>query len=362
MNKTIAILAGDGIGPEIMNSAIKVLKVIEKKFKHKFNCIHADIGGAAYDKYGEHCPKQTLEVCQNADAILFGSVGGPVAEQHLSKWQNCETNSILKLRKLLNLNINIRPIKIYPNLVTNSPLKNNLLINKPVDISIFRELTGGIYFGEHKNNMQQNKRVASDECVYNEAQICNIVRSAFESALLRNNKLCSVDKANVLATSKLWREIVNEISLEYPDVAVTHMLVDNCAMQLIINPSQFDVIVTENMFGDIISDLAAAIPGSIGLLPSASLNDTNKGLFEPSGGSAPEIAGKNIANPIAQILSLSLLLRYSFKLEVEATAIEDAVKKTLDKGILTKDLAIDDLFVTTNEFTEAVINNILGRY
>ncbi|MFA6058622.1 MAG: 3-isopropylmalate dehydrogenase [Taibaiella sp.] len=359
MDKTIVILAGDGIGNEVMQESLRVLDAIQEKFNHHFIYKEALIGGAAYDQYKSHCPSETITVCEQADAILFGSVGGPINAQHLDKWKNCEVNSILKLRKHFDLTINIRPVQVHPLLAALCPLKPEI-IGEGIDIVIFRELTGGIYFGHHEQRLENNLRIAQDECVYAENQIIPIVHSAFKAAQLRNKQLCSVDKANVLSTSKLWREIVNEIAKDYRDVKITHMLVDNCAMQMVINPRQFDVIVTENMFGDIISDLAAALPGSLGLIPSASLNAQNKGLYEPSGGSAPDIAGLGIANPCAQILSIALMLRYSFGLNQEAVLIENAVKNTLAQGIMTIDLSRDkNNIISTANFVDAVIEHII---
>jgi 3-isopropylmalate dehydrogenase len=358
VDKKIAVLAGDGIGPEVMSESLRVLDAIAEKFHHHFTYQHALIGGAAYEQFQSHCPEATLNTCAHADAILFGSVGGPITAQHEDKWKNCETNSILKLRKQFNLNINIRPIQVYPQLANNCPLKPDV-IGDGIDIVIFRELNGGIYFGHHEQTLENNQRRALDECVYHENQITPIIHAAFKAAQLRNKNLCSVDKANVLATSKLWREIANEIAPQYPDVTLTHMLVDNCAMQMVINPRQFDVIVTENMFGDIISDLAAALPGSLGLIPSASLNAAQLGLYEPSGGSAPDIAGLGIANPCAQILSAAMMLRYSFGLDAEAICIENAVKNSLARGIMTRDIIKDkNLGVSTAAFVDAVITDI----
>lgn len=340
MHKKIAILPGDGIGAEVMQQAQRVLNTIAKKYHHTFEYSEGVIGGQAYERYESHCPTQTLEICQEADAILFGSVGGPADQQHLAKWKNCETNSILKLRQHFNFTINIRPIRVYPALAKSCPLKPEV-IKEGIDCIIFRELTGGIYFGEHTQFIKHNQRVARDECVYDENQIQHIAHAAFQTAEMRKKRICSVDKANVLATSKLWREIINEVAQHYPKVALTHMLVDNCAMQMIINPHQFDVIVTENMFGDIISDLAAALPGSLGVIPSASLNTQQQGLYEPAGGSAPDIAGKGIANPAAQILSAAMMLRYSFDMHEEASLIEEAVKDTITRRVMTMDLIKD---------------------
>tara|TARA_R110000868_G_scaffold144960_4_gene364533 strand:- start:51812 stop:52909 length:1098 start_codon:yes stop_codon:yes gene_type:complete len=358
MKKKIAVLAGDGIGPEVMAHTLRVLACVATQFKHQFEFIEAKIGGQAYESCQSHCPDETLQICQSADAILFGSVGGPVAEQHLEKWINCETNSILKLRQHFDLSINIRPICVYPELECYCPLQNNGAIDH-INFIIFRELTGGIYFGEHKQFLINGQRFASDESVYDEAKIKQIAHAAFKTAVTRRRKICSVDKANVLATSKLWRAIMNEVSLDYPEVELTHMLVDNCAMQIIVNPQQFDVLVTENMFGDIISDLAAVLPGSLGLIPSASTSLSGLGLYEPSGGSAPDIAGKDIANPCAQLLSAAMMLRHSFKMPTEAKVIEDAIKFTIAKGMVTPDIAIDKVTsCSTTEFIDCLIDHI----
>ncbi len=355
MKKKIATLAGDGIGPEVMQQALRVLDAVAARFNHQFEYLSAVVGGSAYEKFNSHCPEETLQVCKKADAILFGSVGGPANEQHLPKWKNCEAASILQLRKQFAFNINIRPIHIFPSLTSISPLKNEL-IDKGVDILIFRELCGDIYFGKHEMIEENKLRTAKDEAVYNEEQIHCIAIAAFEAAKLRGKKVVSVDKANVLATSKLWREIVVEIAKQYPEIELSHMLVDNCAMQLVLNPMQFDVILTANLFGDILSDLAAALTGSVGLTASASLNAQGFGLYEPSGGSAPDIAGKNIANPVAQILSAALLLHHSFGMVAEAQAIQDAVKQTLQAGIFTKDLVRgNQSAVSTIEFTHHII-------
>ena len=354
MQKIIAVLAGDGIGQEVMPQAVKILNIIANKYHHQFIIQGGYIGGAAYEKMGAHFPEETKVLCQNADAILFGSVGGPTQDAQLPKWKDCEKNSILALRKTFKLHANIRPARIYQELLAICPLKESLIANG-LEFIIVRELVGDIYFGEHRQWLQDNKRHASDIAEYNEDQIAAVTHCAFQLAKNRRQKLTSVDKANVLDTSKLWREIVSEIAKEYPTVRLEHMLVDNCAMQLIINPVQFDVIVTANLFGDILSDAAAALPGSLGLMPSASLNEKGFGLYEPSGGSAPDIAGKNIANPIAQILSAALMLRYSFELHQEADAIERAVSEALKAGFRTKDIAEAGApYVGTKEITEAI--------
>ncbi len=358
MKKTIAVLSGDGIGPEVMRESLKILDSVAAQFGHQFEYSEAKIGGAAYDEYKTHCPDQTLEICKKSDAILFGSVGGPVSEQHLAKWQNCEANSILKLRQYFQFNINVRPIQVYKDLTALSPLKKEI-IAAGIDILIFRELNGDIYFGKHELTEKANQRFAIDEATYSEDQIRSIAHAAFHAAKHRKKQVISVDKANVLATSKLWRQVITEISHEYPDIELKHMLVDNCAMQLILNPNQFDVIVTSNMFGDILSDLAASLPGSVGLIPSASINHHGFALYEPSGGSAPDIAGLNIANPVAQILSIAMMLRYSFSLEKEAHVIEQAIQKTLTQGIKTKDISRNtEGAVSTSRFVDAVELNV----
>jgi 3-isopropylmalate dehydrogenase len=358
MHKKIAVLAGDGIGPEVMQQTLRVLDCIAEQFNHRFEYLIADIGGAAYAKCQQHCPPDTLAVCQQADAVLFGSVGGPVAEQHLPMWQHCEANSILQLRKHFGFCINLRPINIYPELRALTPLNERVILGG-VDILILRELCGDLYFGKHELATVDGKQVARDEAIYDEEQIATIAHAAFQSAKQRKGRLVSVDKANVLATSKLWRQIMTEVGRQYPQVTLTHMLVDNCAMQLVIDPCQFDVIVAPNMFGDILSDLAAALPGSLGLIPSASMTVAGFGLYEPSGGSAPDIAGREIANPVAQILSATLMLRHSFALSTEAGLIEHAVRQTIACGKVTRDMQrIDAPALTTSQFTDAVIERL----
>ncbi len=357
MKKTIAILAGDGIGPEVMQQTLRVLDQIAAQFQHQFTYMPALVGGAAYVAHGEHCPDSTIAVCQRADAVLFGSVGGPVHEQHLPQWQNCETNSILCLRKHFCFNINLRPVRIYPSLAALSPLRS-AVIGEHTDIALFRELCGDIYFGKHQQYQDAQGRVASDEAIYHADQISVIAHAAFQAAQHRRQHVISVDKANVLATSKLWREVVEEVSRDYPQIKLSHMLVDNCAMQLILNPQQFDVILTPNLFGDILSDLAAALPGSLGLIPSASFSANGLALYEPAGGSAPELAGKNVANPIAQLLSMAMLLRYSFGLHQEANQVEQAIAATIAEGFRTADIAGNGPAVSTTAFTDAVLNSL----
>lgn len=337
MEKCLAILPGDGIGPEVMAEALKSLEAVSKRFRHTFRFKPALVGGAAFDQYGRHLPEETLAICKQTDAILFGSVGGPINESHLDKWKNCELNALLGIRKAFHFGVNLRPARVYPQLKEICPLRTEV-ISAGVDMLIVRELLGGIYFGRKENLIESGKRVALDECRYDEQTITTVARFAFGAAQQRRKKLTSVDKANILHCSKLWRTVVAEVSRDYPDVKLENMLVDNCAMQIIKNPAQFDVVLTENMFGDILSDAAAVLPGSLGLTPSASLNSQGFGLYEPSGGSAPDISGKGIANPIAEILSVAMLLRYSFGLSTEAAAIENAVDLALDQGIRTADI------------------------
>lgn len=359
MDARVAVLAGDGIGPEIVNAALDVLRAVEKRFGHRFECVSALIGGAAYDEFGEHCPVETLEVCRSAQAILFGSVGGPVEAQSEPKWKGCEAKSILALRKTFSFYANLRPVRVLPDLAHLSPLRPEIIADG-VDILFVRELLGDIYFGAHETQRGAGKRSARDVAEYDEEQIAAVARVAFAAARGRRKKLSSVDKANVLDTSKLWREVVSEVATEFPDVALEHVLVDNCAMQLIRRPSDFDVVLTPNMFGDILSDEAAVLPGSLGLLPSASLSDSGFGLYEPSGGSAQDIAGRGTANPVGQILSLALMLRHSFKLEREACAIERSVEQVLREGSRTRDLVADSRSaVDTGEFGNRVVANLV---
>ncbi|PMP70671.1 MAG: 3-isopropylmalate dehydrogenase, partial [Calditerrivibrio nitroreducens] len=304
----VAVLPGDGIGPEVMAQAMKIIKKIEKKYSVKFDCKFSEVGGIAIDNYGEPLPHNTLKLCEESDAILFGSVGGP-------KWENLppekqpERGALLPLRKHFNLFVNIRPVKVYPALKESCSLKDKF-IQQGLDIVILRELTGGIYFGQPKY-ISEDRTYAVDTMKYTVQEIKRIAKVAFETARLRKKTVTSVDKANVLMTSVLWRETVTKLwEKDYPDIKLNHMYVDNAAMQLVRNPSQFDVILTENMFGDILSDEAAMLTGSLGMLPSASLNEKGFGLYEPIGGTAPDIAGQNIANPTAQILSAALMLRY----------------------------------------------------
>jgi len=356
--KNIAVLAGDGIGPEVMAEALKVLVKIQELYGHEFTFTEAKVGGAAWEvETPTHLPAETLDVCQKSDGILFGSVGGPVSEQNLPKWKDCEKLALLGLRKHFNLAVNLRPSRIYPFLAHLCPLKASI-IGKGVDILVVRELVGGIYFGEHRR--EGNK--AFDVMEYDVDGIRKPLVFAFNAALSRSKKVTVVDKANVLETSRLWREVAREVCLEYPSVQMDFMYVDNAAMQLVQNPADFDVIVTGNMFGDILSDIASVLPGSLGLMPSASLGDRVH-MFEPSGGSAPDIAGQGKANPVAQILSGAMLLRYSFQLEAEAAAIEAAVAEVLESGRLTADLMERDQrheAISTSTLGDAVVSALKG--
>lgn len=335
--KKIAVIAGDGIGPEVVAEAEKVLRKTEEVFGYKFETEHGLFGGIAIDRKGTPLPQDTLEICKKADAVLLGAVGGPKWDSN-PKELRPETG-LLGIRKALGLFSNIRPASIFDCLKDASTLKPEVLDG--TDLIVVRELTGGIYFGEKFRRDGANGQEAVDTCVYNVMEVERIVRQAFEIARGRRKKLTSVDKANVLETSRLWRETVIRIAPDYPDVELEHVLVDNCAMQLLRRPSSFDVIVTENMFGDILSDEAAMLTGSIGMLSSASLGEGSFGLYEPVHGSAPDIAGQGIANPIATILSVALMFRLTFGYNDAAEAIERAVKEVLDAGHRTGDIAVD---------------------
>ena len=331
MVKNIAVIRGDGIGPEIVGEAIKVLDRIGELYGHTFNYTEADMGGCAIDKYGDPLPESELKKCTDSDSVLLGAVGG-------DKWNDVPGNmrpekGLLRLRSGMGVYSNNRPAKIWKQLSEASPLKKSIVENG-IDFIIVRELIGGIYFGEHKTE----NGVATDVLKYSEEEICRIGRIGFETAMKRNKKLCSVEKSNVLDSSRLWKKVMHSLADEYPEVELSDMLVDNCAMQIVKNPSQFDVIVTENMFGDILSDEASMITGSIGMIPSSSLGATKCGLYEPIHGSAPDIAGKDIANPIGTILSAAMMLRFSFDMGDEADAIEKAVSKFLDEGYRTADI------------------------
>ncbi|MCD6440858.1 MAG: 3-isopropylmalate dehydrogenase [Candidatus Marinimicrobia bacterium] len=336
--KKIAVLPGDGIGPEVMQEALKVLTAVQEKYKLKFDYTHALVGGGGWEKYQCHLPEETLQICRESDAILFGSVGGPVREQNTAKWRGVEVNSLLGLRKEFELYANLRPARLYSSLAYASPLRADIA-EKGFDILVVRELTGGIYFGKPKGKSgDSDEEYAFDTMVYARHEIARIARVAFEIARKRRNKVTSIDKANVLTTMVFWREVVEETVKDYPDVEYEPMYVDNAAMQLTRNPQQFDVMLCGNMFGDILSDEAAALTGSLGMLPSASIADGSFGMYEPGGGSAPDIAGKGVANPIAQILSAAMMLRYSFNMSAAADDIERAVETVLDDGYRTSDI------------------------
>ncbi|WP_300752418.1 3-isopropylmalate dehydrogenase [uncultured Brachyspira sp.] len=335
MEKNIVVIKGDGVGPEIVDKAIDVLNKIAEKYSHKFNLEYIDMGGCSIDKYGVPLTDENLEKCIKSDSVLLGSVGDP-------KWdkvapENRPERGLLKLRKGMGLYANIRPIKILKSLEYASPLKESIC-KDVIDFVIVRELTGGVYFGEHKFEVVNGIRQATDLMVYKEDEILRIGKVAFDLARSLKRPLTSVDKANVLHTSKLWREVMNNLAKEYSDVKYNDMYVDNAAMQIASNPSQFGIIVTENMFGDILSDEASVISGSIGMAPSASLSDGTVGMYEPIHGSAPDIAGKDLVNPIGTILSLAMMFRYSFKMENEAEDIEKAVYKAIDEGYRTADI------------------------
>lgn len=358
--KRIAVLPGDGIGPEIMQEAVKVLTAVSQKFSFEMKFTTADVGGCAIDHHGHALPQQTLKLCEESDAILFGAVGGPRWE-NLPPEQQPERAALLPLRKHFGLFCNLRPARIFPSLMAASPLRADI-VGDGFDILCVRELTGDIYFGQPKGREGSGPtEKAYDTMVYTRAEIERIARMAFDAARKRRKKVTSVDKANVLTTMVFWREVVRNISKEYNDVALDHIYVDNATMQLMRNPHRFDVLLCGNMFGDIISDQCAMLTGSMGLLASASLNEKKFGLYEPAGGSAPDIAGKGIANPLAQILSAAMMLRYSFDHFEAAAAIETAVSDVLADGIYTPDIAIDkNKAVNTKTMGDAIATRILN--
>lgn len=338
MKKKIAVIHGDGIGPEIMEQALKVLDAVAKKYGHKFTYLDVPVGGNAYDTFGDPLPKSSLNDCLEASAVLLSAVGGP-------KWDNIAPEKrpeqgLLRLRSGMEVFANIRPTKMYRELAEASPLKTGI-VERGIDFVVVRELIGGIYFGEHETREVCGEDYASDIMGYSVHEIERIAHVAFATAKNRRKRVCSVDKANVLDSSKLWRRVVNTVAKQYPDVELSHMYVDNCAMQIVRDPSQFDVILTENLFGDILSDEASMITGSIGMIPSASLGESEKGLYEPIHGSAPDIAGLDKANPSGMILAVAMMLRHSFNLEVEAQDIENAVSAVLKSGCRTADTVSD---------------------
>jgi len=359
MTKTIAILPGDGIGSEIVAEAIKVLETLQNAFGLDIQLEQALVGGAAIDATGHPLPPATLELAKKSDAVLLGAVGGP-------KWESLDISirpekGLLGLRSGLELFANLRPALLFPELANASTLKPEVV--EGLDILIVRELTGGIYFGQPRGirTLDNGERQGINTLVYSESEIERIARVAFDSAQKRQKRLCSIDKANVLETTELWREVVTKVGQNYPDVQLSHMYVDNAAMQLVRAPKQFDVMVTTNMFGDILSDLASQLTGSIGLLPSASLDANNKGMYEPIHGSAPDIAGQNIANPLATILSVAMMLRYSLNQSELATKVEHAVNQVLRDGLRTKDIQEPgQKLVNTREMGDAVAAALLG--
>lgn len=351
----IGILPGDGVGPEVISQAVKVLDKVGETFGHRFEYTYMKIGGDALDSSGVPLPEETLATAKMMDSVLLGAVGGP-------DWDNMPPDrrpekGLLQIRQALGLYANLRPAVVFSQLKDASPLKESI-IGSGLDILIVRELTGGIYFGEKKTLEEADgEKKAYDVEIYTEGEIRRIARTAFELAMKRNKKLTSIDKANVLESSRLWRKTVAEVAEDYPEVIVNNQYVDNAAMQLIMNPRQYDVILTNNIFGDILSDEASQITGSIGMLPSASLGDGGFGMYEPVHGSAPDIAGKNLANPIAAILSASMMLKYSLGLAAESEAIEDAVSKVLDQGYRTMDLRENE-YVSTSEMGDLIAKNV----
>ena len=355
MKKNIAVLTGDGIGPEIVNEALKVLRKIGEKYHHEFEVTELLFGGASIDKYGVPLTDETLDICRKSDAILLGAVGGP-------KWDNVDKEKrpekgLLKIRKELKLFANIRPIKLYKELSNSCPLKEEIIKNG-IDFIMIRELTGGIYFGNKETRDVNGECVAMDEMKYFSTEIERIGKIAFEIAMKRNKRVVSIDKANVLDTSKLWRKVMHELSEKYKEVQCEDMLVDSASMQLIKNPSRFDVVVTENMFGDILSDEVSVLAGSIGMMPSASLGSTKLGLYEPIHGSAPDIAGQNISNPIGTILSVAMMLRYSFDMLDEANDIEKAIENVLEDNYRTLDLYVEG----TKKFSCSEMGDMIVKY
>ena len=352
MNKTIAVIRGDGIGPEIVNEAIKVLDKIAEKYGHTFTYDDVDMGGIAIDKWGDPLPRAMLDKCLAADSVLLGAVGGP-------KWEGLPgpqrpEKGLLRLRAGMGLYSNLRPAKLWPQLAQASPLKPSI-VEKGIDFLVVRELISGIYFGEHKTVEQNGEKVATDVMLYAEHEIERIGRIAFETAMKRRKKVTCVDKANVLDPSRLWRAVLHRIKEEYPEVEYGEMFVDNASMQLVKDPSQFDVIVTGNMFGDILSDEASMLTGTIGMIPSSSLGDGTRGMYEPIHGSAPDIAGQNKANPIGTILSAAMMLKYSFGMDAEAAAIEAAVEQALNDGLRTADMMAEGCTpATCSEMGDAI--------
>ncbi len=353
MTKQILILPGDGIGKEVTASAVEVLNYLIEAHNLDFQVLEKEVGGTSYDLHGKPLTDETLEIAKKSDAVLFGAVGGPQWD-HLG-WDVRPEQALLGLRKSLGLFANLRPAFLFNELASASPLKNHIIEN--LDILIVRELTGGVYFGEPRGLVEDaSPKYAFNTMVYNEDEIRRIAKVAFEAAMNRNKKLCSVEKANVLEVSKFWRDIVTEMGPEYPEVELSHQLADNTAMQLVLNPNQYDVIVSGNLFGDILSDIAATLSGSIGMLPSASLNSSGQGMYEPCHGSAPDIAGQGVANPLAMISSLAMALEYSLDRKDLAMKIEAAIKAFIGEGHRTKDIATSEDFIKTHEVAPILIH------
>lgn len=356
MEKKIAVIKGDGIGPEIVTQALKVLDKIAMKYGHTFVYDEVLAGGCAIDATGKCLPEETIAKCKVSDSVLLGAVGGPKWDDQPST--NRPEKALLGIRAQLGLFANLRPAQLFPQLAGACPLKEEIM-NKGIDFVVVRELTGGIYFGKHETEEIEGQKVARDIMEYSESEIRRIAKVAFDTAMLRNKKVISVDKANVLDSSRLWRKVSEEVAKEYPEVTLSHMYVDNAAMQLCKDPSQFDTILTENMFGDILSDEASMITGTIGTIPSSSLGEGTLGMYEPIHGSAPDIAGQDMANPIGTILSAAMMLKYSFYMEEESKAIEAAVNKVLDAGYRTKDMMSEGMtLVGCEKMGDLVVENL----
>ncbi len=353
MEKQIAVIRGDGIGPEIVEQALRVMDAVAEKYGHTFRYVEADMGGVAIDRWGEALPAAELEKCMTSDSVLLGAVGGP-------KWDGMPGDKrpekgLLALRSAMGLYSNNRPARLWPQLAAASPLKPEI-VAKGIDFIVVRELIGGVYFGEHRTEETDGELKATDVMSYAEHEIERIGRIAFETAGKRRKKVTSIDKANVLDTSRLWRKVMHRLAQEYPEIQYSDMLVDNAAMQIAKDPSQFDVVVTENMFGDILSDEASMITGSIGMIPSSSLGEGSRGLYEPIHGSAPDIAGQNKANPIGTILAAAMMLKYSFDMDEEAEAVEAAVSRVLDQGLRTGDMMAEGCtLVSCSEMGDAIL-------
>jgi 3-isopropylmalate dehydrogenase len=359
MQHRIAVLRGDGIGPEITDEALRVLAAVAGRFGHEFDFVETYAGGEAWERFGEHLPASTLEACRNADAILKGPFGGPTSEGHLPKWQGVETTAILGLRRAFDLFMNLRPVSVFPEIVALSPVRPEIV--EGVDMLIVRELTSGIYFGERGERQVDGQRQVWDTEAYTEGEIARITHAAFKLARQRRKHVTLVAKSNILDSSVLWRDVLKAIAPEYPDVTHDYLHVDNAAMQIVTDPRQFDVMLTNNMFGDILSDEASVLAGSLGMLGSASLNADGFGMYEPIHGSAPDIAGEGKANPVAMILSAALMLRLSFGMETEAAAVERAVRGALAAGLRTPDIVRAGGDLVTTQAMGAAIETALAE-